>query len=219
MQNYLTQTRFLNYEEPAFDHFTAAIDRNKKQIDLAIDLYYLVRDSFLYDPYHLDLTHEGLKASNVLLKKRAWCVEKASVLAACARKFGIPAQLGYAIVTNHIGTEKLTSYLKRKEIVFHGFVSLFLEDKWVKCTPAFDRRMCAVSGVSPLDWDGKTDSLFQEYEKENRFMEYIHFYGLFDNVPIELMNHEMKRYYPHLFENTYDSKQFSFKHLDLTKWE
>jgi transglutaminase-like putative cysteine protease len=219
MQNYLSPTRFLNYEHPAFDRFTASVDRTKNQTESAVDLYYLVRDSFLYDPYHLDLTHEGLIASNVLLKQRAWCVEKASILAACARKFGIPSQLGYAVVTNHIGTEKLTAYLKRKEIVFHGFVALFLDDKWVKCTPAFDRRMCAVSGVSSLDWDGKSDSLFQEFEKGNRFMEYMHFYGLFDDVPIELMNQEMKRYYPHLFEQSYDSKQFSFKHLTLTEME
>jgi hypothetical protein len=134
-------------------------------------------------------------------------------LAACARRLGIPSRLGYAIVTNHIGVEKLTNYLRRDEIVFHGFVELFLNERWVKCTPAFDRRICAMNKVKPLDWDGETDSLFQEFDQGKRFMEYRHFYGVFDDVPIQLMNDEMRKYYPHLFEAEFNTREFSFVHL------
>lgn len=213
MKEYLCETPFLDFQHDSFEVFTAGIDQNLTEKEKAIALYFLVRDAFLYDPYHLDLTTEGLKASNVLSKKRSWCVEKSSVLAACLRKFGIPSRLGYAIVTNHIGVEKLTHYLRREEIVFHGFVDVYLNGKWVKCTPAFDQRICRVSGVTPLDWDGETDSLFQEFDQGKKFMEYKHFYGTFNDVPIELMNAEMKAHYPHLFEEMYDSKEFSFYHL------
>jgi transglutaminase-like putative cysteine protease len=213
MKEYLCETAFLNFQDISFDAFTAEIDSNQPEKEKAIALYYLVRDAFLYDPYHLDLTHEGLTASKVLSKKRSWCVEKSSVLAACLRKFDIPSRLGYAIVTNHIGVEKLTNYLRRDEIVFHGFVDVYLNGVWVKCTPAFDQRICRVSGVKPLDWDGETDSLFQEFDQGKKFMEYKHFYGTFNDVPIELMNAEMKAHYPHLFEEVYDSKEFSFYHL------
>jgi hypothetical protein len=44
-------------------------------------------------------------------------------------------------------------------------------------------------------------------------MEYLHFYGIFSDVPIELMNAEMKKYYPHLFESAFNEKEFSFLHL------
>jgi hypothetical protein len=213
MDTYLKDTVFLNYKHEQFDVFTSQINPSLSPKDIAIDLYYLVRDSFIYDPYHLDLTTEGLKASNVLQKKRAWCVEKSTVLAACARKFGIPSRLGYAIVTNHIGVEKLTKMLRREEIVFHGFVEMFLNGKWVKCTPAFDERICALTKVTPLSWDGENDSLFQEFEHSKKFMEYIQFYGIFDDVPIQLMNDEMEKYYPHLFEAEYNTREFSFKHL------
>ncbi len=213
MKEYLCETPFLDFQHVSFDAFTAGIDPNLPEKEKAIALYFLVRDAFLYDPYHLDLTNEGLKASNVLSKKRSWCVEKSSVLAACLRKCGIPSRLGYAIVTNHIGVEKLTHYLRREEIVFHGFVDVYLNGKWVKCTPAFDQRICRVSGVTPLDWDGEKDSLFQEFDQGKKFMEYKHFYGTFNDVPIELMNAEMKAHYPHLFEEMYDSKEFSFYHL------
>jgi transglutaminase-like putative cysteine protease len=212
MKEYLCSTPFLDFQHDSFNEFTAKIDRTLPEKEIAIALYFLVRDAFLYDPYHLDLTTEGLKASNVLSKKRSWCVEKSSVLAACLRKFGIPSRLGYAIVTNHIGVEKLTHYLRCEEIVFHGFVDVYLNGKWVKCTPAFDQRICRVSGVTPLDWDGETDSLFQEFDQGKKFMEYKHFYGTFNDVPIELMNAEMKAHYPHLFEEMYDSREFSFYH-------
>lgn len=212
MEEYLKDTFFLNYNHPSFDDFTKNIEENKDPKTIAIQLYYLVRDSFLYDPFHLDISKEGLKASNVLTKKRAWCVEKASVLVSCSRKFGIPSRLGYSVVTNHIGVEKLTSFLGREEIVFHGFAELFINNIWIKCTPAFDRRICAISNVSPLNWDGQTDSLFQEFDNGKRFMEYLKHYGFFSDIPIDLMNSEMKAYYPHLFNDIYDSKEFSFKH-------
>ena len=41
-------------------------------------------------------------------------------------------------------------------------------------------------------------------------MEYLHDYGSYNDVPIDLMNAEMKKYYPHLFEETVNTKQFSF---------
>ncbi|MCO5268827.1 MAG: transglutaminase-like domain-containing protein [Brumimicrobium sp.] len=172
-----------------------------------------MRDTFLYDPYHLDLRPNALRSSVISHKSRAWCVEKSIMLATGLRALGIPSKLGYGIVVNHIGVERLTKELRRPEIVFHGYVSAYLDDKWVKTTPAFDKKVCRISKVAPLDWDGEHDALLQAYQGENKFMEYTHFYGEFDDVPIQLMNDEMKKYYPHLFENTYNSKSFSFFHI------
>ena len=213
MEEYLKETPFLNFNHLNFDILLNNIDNSMSKKGIAIELYYLIRDSYTYDPYHLDLRNEGLKASNIITKKRAWCVEKSILLAACARRFDIPSRLGYAIVVNHIGVEKLIHYLKRKEIVFHGYVELFIEGKWVKCTPSFDKKICRIANVQPLNWDGENDSMFQEYEKETMFMEYIHHYGSFSDVPIELMNFEMKKYYPHLFDNEFITKNFSFYHI------
>jgi transglutaminase-like putative cysteine protease len=210
MQNYLEETKYLNFNHPQFEVFFNKFQPTENKIENAIKLYEYVRDSFLYDPYHLNLRDEALQASAIILKKRAWCVEKAIVLTACFRKAGIPARLGFAIVKNHIGVEKLTHYLRRPEIVFHGFVDVFLEGNWSKCTPAFDTRICNFNKVEVLRWDGETDSLFQEYLHEQKYMTYIHQYGVFDDVPVELMHDEMRKYYPHLFEESFDSKEFSF---------
>ena len=217
MEEYLKDTFFLDFKHPKYSEFVSKINSTGSKKETAIALYYYIRDHFIYDPYHLDLRYSSLKGSNLLLKKRAWCVEKSIVLAACARKFDIPSRLGYAIVINHIGVEKLTSYLKRKEIVFHGYVELFIENNWVKCTPSFDQRICKLTKVPPLDWDGTNDSIFQSYTNDGKFMEYIKDYGTFSDVPILLMNEEMKKYYPHLFESSFETKEFSFHHLDLNK--
>lgn len=209
-KEYLQATYFLDFDHPAFDSFLGNLQTAGSPEEVMVQLYYKVRDGFLYDPYHLDLRREALKASVVLAKKRAWCVEKATLLAACARKMGIPSRLGYAIVTNHIGVEKLLDYLKKKEIVFHGYTELWIGGKWTKCTPAFDRRVCRISGVEPLDWNGREDSMFQQYSNDRKFMEYLHFYGEYEDVPADLMRFEMQKHYPHLFEETFQSSSFSF---------
>jgi hypothetical protein len=68
--------------------------------------------------------------------------------------------------------------------------------------------------VEPLDWNGKDDSLFQEFStEEGKFMEY-HMTTVFEDVPVQLMNEEMRAYYPHLFDGSHDdSRRFSFYHL------
>lgn len=212
VQTYLNETFFLNFHSPAMHQFVAGIDATQGKKEIAVDLYYLVRDSFVYNPYHLDLRNEALKASAVLTKKSAWCVEKSTLLAALARRFEIPTRLGYAIVRNHIGMEKMMRFLKKDEIVFHGYVELFIDHKWVQCTPAFDKRLCALTGVPPLEWNGEENALLQAFQGEKKYMEYIHYYGVFEDVPAALMNAEMKKHYPHLFEKEYNSKEFSFLH-------
>ncbi len=210
---FLEETPQMDYSNMEVKQFIQTIPVHPDRVKQAISIYETVRDSFLYDPYHLDLRPEFLKASVIVSKKRAWCVEKALLACACFRAFGFPARLGFGIVKNHIGVEKLKFYLKRDEIVFHGYVEVYIDGKWSKCTPAFDPRICKLSGVPLLKWDGSEDSLFQAYVADHQFMEYLHFYGEFTDIPFELMHSEMKAYYPDLFENPIDTKAFSF-HFD-----
>jgi len=211
MNEFLKPTELLDFEHFDFQEYVSKFHEIKDDLSRAKAFYIYVRDGFLYDPYHLDLRHGALKASSIIFKNRAWCVEKAIVFAAGLRALGIPSRLGYAIVQNHIGVEKLLEALRTHLIVFHGYVDVHVNGKWTKATPAFDQRICALSGVEPLLWDGDSDSLFQEFSHGDRFMEYHHDYGVFADVPVQLMNTEMKKYYPHLFtgevENT---KRFSF---------
>lgn len=166
----------------------------------AIALYLAVRDSFRYNSYEIDLRPEAMKASYQLEKESGYCIEKANLLGACARVLGIPARLGFADVRNHIGTERLEAFLGTDVLTYHGYTELFLEDKWVKATPAFNETLCNKLGVMPLEFNGREDSIFQEYDKEEgRFMEYLVDHGTFHEWPREAFIASLNAHYPKLF--------------------
>ncbi|MBW1980009.1 MAG: transglutaminase domain-containing protein [Deltaproteobacteria bacterium] len=158
------------------------------QVEQAVRLYLAVRDGIRYDPYcafHLPVHYQ---ASKVLAKGRGFCVPKASLLCALARACGIPTRLGFATVRNHLATKQLLDFLGSNLFVYHGFVEFYLEGKWVKATPTFNRELCERHGVPPLEFDGRHDSLFHPYDAQNnRFMEYVAHHGTFADVPVDLI--------------------------------
>jgi len=92
---------------------------------------------------------------------------------------------------------ELSRRLGTSLLVFHGYVELFLEGRWVAATPAFNKELCSHLGVAPLEFDGSEDSIFQQYDAVGgRFMEYMHDYGTFDTIPYDLMMAEWRRFYP-----------------------
>lgn len=163
----------------------------------AVELYYLVRDEFRYDPYRVDLSVAGLRASRVLECGYGWCVPKAALLAAAARAAGIPARVGYADVRNHLSTERLRKILQTDLYVWHGYTELWLDDGWVKATPAFNLDLCERFGIHPMDWDGRTDSLYHPYDRAGRLhMEYVNQRGSFDDVPVAQIAADFAALYP-----------------------
>ena len=203
MKEYLQPTEFLNYDDESVREYAernsvgAATNKEK-----AVKLYYAVRDGFQYNPNILDLRREGLTASNLFTRSRGYCVEKAVLLAATARAVGIPSRLSFYIVRNHIATDKLEKLLEKNYLVFHGAAEMFLDGKWLKTTPAFNKNLCKYLGVEPLEFDGTEDSIFQEFDKlGNVFMEYLHEYGDFADLPYDLYLAELNKHYPHIFGN------------------
>ena len=166
----------------------------------AVALYYAVRDGFRYNPWRVRTTPDAYRASGVLLRERSeggHCIDKAVLLAAATRCVGVPSRLHFANVRNHIGTEELERKLGTDLLVFHGYTELHLDGRWVAATPAFNRELCEHLGVAPLEFDGRGDSIFQQYDRSGgRFMEYVHDYGHFADIPFELMVGEWRRYYP-----------------------
>ncbi|NJM52282.1 MAG: transglutaminase, partial [Blastocatellia bacterium] len=65
-------------------------------------------------------------------------VEKAVLLAACARAVGVPSRLSFYIVRNHVATEKLEQNCGKTISFFTARRNFFLSDKWLKTTPAFN---------------------------------------------------------------------------------
>jgi transglutaminase-like putative cysteine protease len=203
-ENYLQAAEFVNSDAEEVIAFAKnAIGDSVLSVEKAVKLYYAVRDGFNYNPYNIDLTKDAMKASALLKRDSGYCVEKACLLAATARAVGIPSRLGFAKVRNHIATEKLEERLKTNVLVFHGYTELFIDNKWVKATPAFNKTLCEKLNVDSLEFNGKDDSVFQSYNQQGgEFMEYLHDYGTFDDIPRDLFISELKTHYPHLFENS-----------------
>ena len=163
----------------------------------AVALYYAVRDGVRYDPYTFGVTTASLRASRTLETRRAWCVPKAILLAACCRAQGIPARLGFADVRNHLSTERLRTMMGTDIFAWHGYTAIQLEGTWVKATPAFNLELCEKFKLKPLDFDGKSDAVYHPFDLDgNRHMEYIRFHGEYDDVPLAKMTEDLLKLYP-----------------------
>ena len=166
-------------------------------LEVAVALFYAVRDGFRYDPYRIDLTPAGMKASTVLGNGYGWCVPKATLLAAACRARGIPARLGFADVRNHLSTERMRQVMGTDIFYWHGFTEILLEGRWVKATPAFNIELCDKFGLLPLEFDGQSDSIYHPFDKQgHRHMEYVAQRGSFDDVPLAQMVADFAVLYP-----------------------
>jgi transglutaminase-like putative cysteine protease len=195
----LAPTPFLDFPHPAVAAFLRKVAPGGSPRERAVRLYYAVRDGIRYDPYAFHVGPEWLRASRTLEAGLGWCVPKAALLAACCRAEGIPARLGFADVKNHLATERLLQLMDTDLFLWHGYVSLFLEGRWVKATPAFNIEMCRRFDVLPLEFDGGADSLLQPFNARNqRHMEYVQDRGTFDELPYDALVADMRRVYPRL---------------------
>ena len=193
----LQATDLVDCDHPAVRDFAQrhAIGRDARE--RAVALYLAVRDQIRYDPYRLDLSPEGMRASSVLQQGHGWCVNKAALLAAACRAVDIPARLGYADVRNHMSTERMRRTMQTDLFIWHGYTDLWIDGRWVKATPAFNIELCDKFGLLPLAFDGRQDSIYHPYDKAGqRHMEYVHQRGSFDDMPLAQMKADFEKVYP-----------------------
>jgi transglutaminase-like putative cysteine protease len=209
-QDALKPTPFVNADHPAVQAFarsaTAQAPDERKR---AVALYYAVRDGFRYDPYKIDLSVDGLKASRVLSDGFGWCVPKAILLAAACRAVGVPARVGLADVRNHLSTARLREAIGSDIFYYHGYTAIHLGGRWVKATPAFNVELCRKMGLHTLEFDGSADSIYHPYDLAGRrHMEYLTFHGEFDEFPhADLLRAFAERYprLPRLDKESWDA--------------
>ncbi|MBM4306241.1 MAG: transglutaminase domain-containing protein [Deltaproteobacteria bacterium] len=194
---YLAPTEIIDGDHKIVREFARDVVGNLiDPIEMVIKLYLAVRDGIRYDPYSPFYLPKHYSASFVLKRGRSFCIPKASLLCALARACGIPARVGLATVRNHLATKQLIDFLGSDLFISHGFVELYLRGKWLKATPAFNRELCIRHHVSPLEFNGQEDSIFQPYNLHNKkFMEYLEIEGIFTDIPVEHIVTGWKRVY------------------------
>jgi hypothetical protein len=88
-------------------------------------------------------------------------------------------------------------------------LKVYLVNKWLKISPAFNKSLCKKLNIEPLEFDGENNSFLQEYNSEGtRFMEYIADYGYFEDVPLDFMIRNIKEHYPNIFDRNEKITEF-----------
>ncbi len=202
MESNLSATYYIDKNHPEISAFAAlACKGQASDTDKALGLYYAVRDKIRYNPYSIEPEKRAMRASQILNKGEGYCVAKAVLLTACVRNQGIPARLGFADVKNHLNTKKLREMMGTDLFVWHGYSEIYLNDKWVKATPAFNLSLCQNFNVRPLEFDGINDSIFHPLDTQgNKHMEYITDHGSFSDLPWEQIVDACLKAYPRYFE-------------------
>lgn len=198
--DYLHATYFIDSDDPDIKAFArkAAGDARASSKEKAIAFYRAVRDGIQYDPYRDFLDPATFRASAVLHDGKGFCVGKSALLTAAARASGIPARPGFADVRNHLTSKRLQEEMG-DTFYWHSYTELFIDGKWVKCTPAFDAALCGRAKIKPLDFDGVNDSLFHPFDAAGRrHMEYLKDRGPFADVPFAMIVADFKKHYPKL---------------------
>ena len=197
MEEYLKPTSIIDSDNQRVREYAHQVaESGHDAVEKAVLLYLAVRDGIRYDPYAPFYRPEHYRASFVLERGRSFCIPKASLLCALGRACEIPARVGFATVRNHLATKQLLEFLGSNLFVYHGFVELYLEGKWVSATPAFNRELCRRHRVPPLEFNGREDSIFQACNLDNqKYMEYMEYLGSHADIPVALILQAWKKTY------------------------
>lgn len=200
MEIYLKSTPVIDCNAPPVREKAQNLTADKENdVEKAKALFYFVRDAIKYNPYVLHNLVEHNKASHTLSREEGYCVQKAILLAALARGATIPARLGFADIRNHIVPQKLLDMMHGSNLfIYHGYCELYIGQKWVKATPAFDLETCQKHHIIPVEFDGKNNASFHRYNQEGKLhIEYVHDYGHYPDLPLEeLLEARVKVYGP-----------------------
>src|SRR5207249_3814209 len=113
---------------------------------------------------------------------------------------------------NPLCTPRLRALVGGDVYYYHGYTEMAVAGRWVKATPAFDRVLCDKFGVRPLEFDGRSDSLFHAYDRGGRrHMEYLRDHGAHADVPVDEIVATFAREYPRLMESSPRASDTQFR--------
>ncbi|GAA1917104.1 transglutaminase family protein [Streptomyces sodiiphilus] len=205
-ENLLRPTEFIDHDGPEVRGFVRKVlpdgGAAMSEVERACALYYAVRDGIHYEVYGADLSREGLRAGATISRGTGFCVHKSVVYAAALRAVGIPSRIYYGDVRNHLASPRLEELVGGKVFCFHSLTTVYLEGRWVRATPVFNALLCKLYKIRPLDFDGRSDSMYHPFDEDGRrHMEFLRSHGDFDDVPYDFLIDGLRKAHPRLFEN------------------
>ena len=185
---YLQPTEFLDFNKKRVKDTAIEITKDlRDDKEKAIALFYWVQNEIKYNMFtYYPKIKANLKASVTLRRKNGFCMSKATLLSTFARAVGIPARIHMVDIINHKISRRVVNLMGTNAFHCHAYSELFLNGKWIKATPVFDRETSFKGGFLPIvEFDGENDALFAPFDEEgNIFVEYIGDWGSYADVPI-----------------------------------
>ncbi|MBZ9571935.1 transglutaminase family protein [Patescibacteria group bacterium] len=166
---FLKETEFCDFAHPDIQEIAYKItDSYTNNRDKAVSLFYWVRDNILYR-----VGNWQKKASETLVEKEGACTNKANLLVALLRANNIPAGYGIMKVDGQRYFGPIAIPMLRKfigKISTHIYVSVYLNNKWIKCDPSDDKELCeSTYYFNPpsklVEWDGIQNAMLNVDEK------------------------------------------------------
>ena len=197
----LAPTEFLDHESPQVRDLVArAVGDETGATARAVGLFYAVRDGLRYEVYGNDLSRQGMRASTIVDRGYGFCIHKSLVYAAALRAARIPSRLVFGDVRNHLASPRLRDLVGGELFRFHSLTEVWLDGRWIKATPVFNKLLCRLYQIAPLDFDGRIDSVYHPYDQQGRkHMEFVHWHGEFDDFPYDLVVNGIRDAHPRLF--------------------
>jgi transglutaminase-like putative cysteine protease len=187
MEQYLAPTYFIDSDSDFVRSTAFRLTYNSvDKLEKAISLFYWTRDNIKYDAYSLSSLKRHYKASKIIQEGKGWCVQKAILLTALARAVEIPARLHFADIRNYQTPDKLKKTIGTDVFLYHGYTDLYLNGKWVKATPAFNKELCDKFGYKTVEFDGIHNAILPARTLKNeRYVEYLMDRGTNHDLPFK----------------------------------
>jgi len=164
--------------------------------DAASTLFRHVRDTYKYIPYAPFDRLEEYEGRALIRRGYGFCTHKSSLLVALARAIGIPARFHFADLKNHNLPGKLGEVLQSDLMIYHTYAELFLDNRWLKATPSFEKELCEKMGWRLVDFDGTRDATLALTDLAGRpHIEYLRDLGTRAFIPLEEMIAAWKKHY------------------------
>ncbi|MBI9077709.1 MAG: transglutaminase domain-containing protein [Desulfatibacillum sp.] len=196
-EKYLNPTPILDSDHSVVQEYVQeTLQGETDPVKQAVLLFNKVRDHIGYNPYVPFHRPSDYQSSKLIERGNGYCVCKASLLCALGRAAGIPSRMGFVNIRNQAAPPVVIEILGGDLFVFHGFTEFFLDDKWVKATPAFDAPVCRSHNIDLPQFDGIHDCTLPPKDRAGKpYVDYLERFGSFHDVPLDDLLRVWEQYY------------------------
>lgn len=209
---FLESTFFIDYTHPEIQKKAEELIRGLSAPESrAESIFYYIRDQIVYT-FRIHLEPDMYRASSVLRMKSGFCVQKAVLFCAFARAADIPAGLFFYDIRDYTLPEQMKAVLKTDVLYYHAVAALYLGRRWIPCDATLHNNLIEKKGLMPVFFSPTGCLMHSVTADGKRHVDYIHKYGLYEDVPLKEMLEAFKNHYPHLYQ----------KHIHLSRdfnWE